>query len=175
MNCFALRRLTDSRLQPAMTDNLDCFALTCWVESQAGFTYCATSLEEVVIVPDRWRRKVEASGVASRWRNSAKSSCVAAPGTASHARRDRPALRKWNSIPTLSLEITRKMGNEATAAITGALERSESWRSNADYVVRGVRGDPRGRKSGAGPRVANPRWPVRTEGEKRFRSATRNP
>jgi hypothetical protein len=66
-------------------------------------------------------------------------------------------LRKWISMPTLSLETTRKKGNEATAAITGALARSESWRSNADYVVRGVRGDPRGRKSGAGPRVANPR------------------
>ena len=29
-----------------MIDNLDCFALTCWVESRAGFTCCATSLEE---------------------------------------------------------------------------------------------------------------------------------
>src|ERR1019366_4629226 len=57
----------------------------------------------------------------------------------------------------LALEKLRKRGNEATAAITDAPERSESWQSNADYVARGVRGDPRGRKSGAGPRVANPR------------------
>ena len=157
MDSFAMRRLAGSQLQPAMVDNPDCFALTCWVDSRAGFTCCATSLEEVVIAPKRWRQKVEASGAASLWRNSAKSSCVRAYGTASHARRDRPVLRKWISIPTLSPEITRKRGNDATAAITGALERSESWRSNADYVVRGVPGDPRGRKSGAGPRVANPR------------------
>ena len=175
MDSFVMRRLAGSRLQPAMMDNLDCCALTCWVESRAGFTCCATSLEEVVIVPNRWRQRVEASGVALLWRNSAKSSCAPAYGTASLARCDRPALRKWISIPTLSLEITRKMGNEATAAITGALERSESWRSNADYVAPGVRGDPRGRKPGAGLRVANPRWPARAEGEKRFRSATRNP
>jgi len=108
-------------------------------------------------VLNRWHQKVGVSGVVSLWRNSAKSSCTPAYGTASHARRDRPALTKWISIPTLSLEITRKTGSEATAAITGALERSESWQSNADYVVRGVRGDPRGRKSGAGPRAANPR------------------
>jgi hypothetical protein len=47
--------------------------------------------------------------------------------------------------------------------------------SNADYAARGERGDPRGRKSGAGPGATNPRWPARAEGEKRFRSATRNP
>jgi hypothetical protein len=109
------------------------------------------------MVPNRWRQMEEASGVAWLWRSSAKSSCVPAYGTVSHARCDRPALRKWTSIPTLSPQMTRKMGNEATAAITDALERSESWRSNADYVVRGAPGDPRGRKSGAGPRVANPR------------------
>jgi len=157
MHSFAMRRLAGSRLQPAMMDYLDFFVLTCWVESLAGFGCCVISLGEVVIVSNCWRQEVEASGVASLWRNSAKSSCAQAFGTASHARRDRPALRKWISIPTLSLEIIRKTGNEATAAIIGAPERSESWQWNADYVVRGVRGDPRGRKSGAGPRVANPR------------------
>jgi hypothetical protein len=157
MDSFATPGLAGSRLQPPMMDNLDCFALTCWVESRAGFTCCATSLEEVVIVPNRWHQKVAASGVASPWRNSAKSSCAPVYGTASHAGRDRPALTKWISTPTLSLEITRKMGNETTGAITGALERSGSWQSNADYVARGARGDPRGRKSGAGPRVVNPR------------------
>ena len=157
MDSFAMRRLTGSRLPPTMMDNLDCCALTCWVESQAGFRCCATSSAGVAVVPNRWWQKVEASGVASRWRNSVKSSCTPAYGTVSHARRDRPALRRRISIPTLSLETTRKRGNEATAAITDAPERSESWQSNADYVARGVRGDPRGRKSGAGPRVANPR------------------
>ena len=157
MDSFAMRRLAGSRLPPAMMDNLACFALTCWAESQVGFTCCATSLGEGVIVPNRWHQRVAAFGVASLWRNSAKSSCTPAYGTASHARRDRPVLRKWISIPTLSLGITRKMGNEATAAITGALERSESWRSSADYVVRVARGDPRGQKSGGGPTAANPR------------------
>jgi hypothetical protein len=175
MASFAMRRLAGSRLQPAMMDNLACFAPTCWAERQVGFTCCATSLEEVVIVPNRWHLRVEASGVASLWKNSAKSSCAPAYGIASHARRDRPALRKWISIAILSLEITRKMGSEVTAAITGEPERSESWRSNEDYVARGACGDPRGRKSGAGLRVANPRWPARAEGEKRFLSATRNP
>jgi hypothetical protein len=47
--------------------------------------------------------------------------------------------------------------------------------SNWDYAARGERGDPRGRKSGAGPAATNLRWPARAEGEKRFRSATRNP
>ena len=158
-----------------MIDNLDCFALTCWVESRVGYTCCAISLEEVVIVPHRWRQKVGVSGVVSLWRSSAKSSCTPAYGIASHARRDRPALTKWISIPTLSLEITRKTGSEATAAITGALERSESWQSNADYVVRGRARRP------AGPEVR--RWPEGGEskmsgtgrGGKRFRSATRNP
>jgi hypothetical protein len=46
---------------------------------------------------------------------------------------------------------------------------------NSDYAARGERGDPRGRKSGAGPGATNPRWPARAEGEKRLRSATRNP
>src|ERR1019366_8083075 len=80
MDSFGMRKLIGRRLQPAMMDNLDCFVLTCWAESQAGFRCCATSVEEVVIVPNRWRQKVEASGVASLWRNSAKSSCAPACG-----------------------------------------------------------------------------------------------
>ena len=39
-------------------------------------------------------------------------------------------------------------------------------RSSAGYVARGVRGDPRGRKSGAGLGATNPRWPARAEGGK---------
>jgi hypothetical protein len=66
-------------------------------------------------------------------------------------------------------------GNEAIAAVTGAPGSFATSRSSTDYAARGAPGDPRGRKSGAGPGVANPRWPARAEGEKRFRSATRNP
>ena len=58
MDSFVLRRLAGSRLQPPMMDNLDCFALMCWGESRAGFMCSATSLEEVVIVPNRWHQKV---------------------------------------------------------------------------------------------------------------------
>src|SRR5664279_1915766 len=133
-----------------MMDNPDCFALMLGGEGQAACMSSAISSEEVVIVLSRWLQKVGVFGVAWLWRNSATSSCAPAYGTASHARRDRPALRKWSSIPTFSLEITRKMGNEATAAITGALERSESWQSNADYVVRGGRGQ-RGKNGSARP------------------------
>jgi len=69
----------------------------------------------------------------------------------------KPALMKLISMPTLSPETIRKKGSEAVAAATGAPERCAASRSSADYVARGVRGDPRGRKSGAGPRAANPR------------------
>ena len=44
-----------------------------------------------------------------------------------------------------------------------------------DYAVRDGRGEPRGRKSGGGSGADNPTWPARIEGEKRLRSATRNP
>ena len=53
--------------------------------------------------------------------------------------------------------------------------QSATWRSIGDYAVRGGRGDPRGRKSGGGSGADNPTWPARAEGEKRFRSLTRNP
>ena len=39
----------------------------------------------------------------------------------------------------------------------------------------GVRGEPRGRKSDAGPGATNPVLPAQVEGGKRVRSATRNP
>jgi len=78
-------------------------------------------------------------------------------------------------MPTLSPETIRRMDSEATAAATSAPERCEVSQLSADYVARDVRGDPRGRKSGAGMEAMNPRRPARAEGEKRFRSATRNP
>jgi len=52
---------------------------------------------------------------------------------------------KLISMPTLSPETTRKKGSEAVAAVTGAPKRCVASRSSADYVARGVRGDPRGR------------------------------
>jgi hypothetical protein len=105
----------------------------------------------------RWRQKEGAAGAASPWRNSAKSSCARTHGTPSHAPRGKPALMILISMPTLSLETTRKKGSEAVAAVTGAPERCAASRLNADYVARDVRGDPRGQKSGAGPGAMNPR------------------
>jgi hypothetical protein len=128
-----------------MMSNLDCFARILGAESQADCTCCAISLEEAVIVPSRFRQKAQVSGVASLWRSSVKSSCAPARGTPNHAPRDRPVLMRWISMLTFSLEMIRKKGNEATAAITGAPARSAWSQSSADYVALGVRGDPRGR------------------------------
>jgi hypothetical protein len=61
------------------------------------------------------------------------------------------------SIATLSPAMIRKKGSEAIGAAAGVREPGESLRSSVDYVAPGVRGDPRGRKCGAGPRAANPR------------------
>ena len=60
-------------------------------------------------------------------------------------------------ILTISLETIRRMDSEAIAATAGAPERGARSQSNTDYVVRGERGDPRGRKSGADLGAANPR------------------
>jgi len=98
-----------------------------------------------------------------------------ARGIQSHAPNGRPALMKLISISTLSPEGTRKKGSELTAVLTDAPARSVTSQSSADYVARGEGGDPRGRKSGVGLGTMNLRWPARAEGEKRFRSATRNP
>ena len=60
-----------------MMDSLGCFALMLGGESQAACMSSAISLEEVVIVSNRWPQKVGVFGVAWLWRNSAKSSCDA--------------------------------------------------------------------------------------------------
>ena len=71
----------------------------------------------------------------------------------------RPPRASWKSIltPRITLSAIRKKGSEAVAAATGAPEQCVASRSSADYVARGVRDDPRGWKSGAGSRAANPR------------------
>jgi hypothetical protein len=175
MRSSATQQLAGCRWRPPMMDNPGSFALMSGAESQAGGTSCAISSEEVATVPSRWPQKAEASGVVSQWRNSAKSSCGWAHGTQSHAPIGRPALMISISIPTLSSEMTRTRGSEVTAAPTDAPERSVASQSSADYVARGERGDPRGRKFGVGLGTTNLRWPARAEGEKRLRSATRNP
>jgi hypothetical protein len=74
-----------------------------------------------------------------------------------HAPRGKPASMGSISTRTLNPETTRRKDSKAVAAAAGAPERCAMSRSNTDYAARGVRGDPRGRKSGAGPAVANPR------------------
>jgi hypothetical protein len=114
-------------------------------------------------------------GVAWLWRNSAKWSYARTHGRPSHGPSGRPVLMQSILTPTLSPEMIRKMGSEAIAAARGVPERCEGSQSSADYVARGVRDDPRGRKFGMDAGTTNLRWPARAEGEKRFRSATRNP
>lgn len=135
----------------------------------------AISLEGAAACAWRRRETEWAVGAVSPWTSSVKSSCARAIGAPKHAQTGKVALRKSSSMPTLSLETTRKKGSEAIAAARGAPERCVALRSSADYAARGVRGDPRGRKFGAGPGATNPRCPARAEGEKRLRSATRNP
>ena len=73
------------------------------------------------------------------------------------------------------LAATRRKDNEVAVAAVGAQARCGSWQSSADYVVRGGRGDPRGRKFGGSSGADSPTWPAQTEGEKRVRSLIRNP
>jgi len=157
MNSSVMRRPAGSLYLPATMDNLGCFALMLGGESRAAYMSSAISSEEVVIVSSRWPQKVGVFGVAWLWRNSAKSSCAPTRGTPSHAPRSRPALMKSISIAAFSPAMIRKRGSEAIAAATGVREPGELLRSSVDYVAAGVRGDPRGRKCGAGPRAANPR------------------
>ena len=126
-------------------------------ESQAACMFSAISSEEVVIAWSRWPQKVGVFGVASLWRNSAKSSCAMTRGIPSHAPRSGPVLMKSISIPTLSPAMIRRRDSEAIAAVTGVREQGEWLRSSVDYVARDVLGDPRGRKSGAGLGATNPR------------------
>jgi hypothetical protein len=174
MRSCAMPQLAGSRWQPAMMDNPDSSALMLAAESQADGRSCAISSPAVATV-SRWPQKTGASGVVSPWRNLAKLSCVWAHGRQSHDPNGRPALMKSISILTLSSEGIRKRGIEATAALSDAPVCSVTSQSSADYVARDERGDPRGRNAGVGLGTANLRWPTRAEGEKRFRSATRNP
>lgn len=69
----------------------------------------------------------------------------------------------------------RRKDIAAVAAARPAPAESVALRSSMDYAARGGCGDPRGRNSCAGSGIVNLRLPMWAEGEKRFRSATRNP
>jgi hypothetical protein len=175
MNCSALRPRAGSRWRQSTTACFGCFVPMYWAESQAGCICSAINLEETAPVVWLWHQKEWVAGAAWPWRNSAKSRCARKRGTPNHAPRGKLALMKSISMPTISQQNVRSRGSEAVAAARGAPGRCVASRSSADYAARGGPGDPRGRKSGAGPGATNPKWPTRAEGEKRFRSATRNP
>lgn len=88
---------------------------------------------------------------------SAMSNCAPKPGTPS----PRPArsLAGLSSIPSpaLSLMRIRSKDSEVIPSAEGAPTQCAASRSSAGYDAPGVLDEPRGRKSGAGPRVANPR------------------
>src|SRR5688572_12391528 len=86
-----------------------------------------------------------------------------------------PASSNLISMPRIILSAIHRRDIEGVASAAvwkGWLSASQS---NSDYAARGERGDPRGRNSGAALQLTNVSFPTRAEGEKRLRSATRNP
>ena len=95
------------------------------------------------------------------------------PGARNHARASNTAWSKWIATWKLSLDATRRTDSEAVAGAINAPVRSATLRSSVDYAARP--GEPRGRKPGAGGGTEKSSFPARAEGEKRFRSVTKNP
>jgi hypothetical protein len=158
-----------------MMDNPESSALMSGAKSQADGMSCAISVQVVATVPSCWPAKAGNLALPRGGETQPVEFFVRAHGIQSHAPNGRSASMKWISISTLSSEGTRKRGSEVTAVLTDAPACSVTSQLSGDYVARGERGDPRGRKSGSGLGTRNLRWPARAEGEKRFRSATRNP
>ena len=104
----------------------------------------------------RWYQRQEVFGAVWLWRNSVTLNCALMDGAQRHAHQGKPALMKSISTRTLSPETIHRKDSEAVAATIGAPEQCAVSRSNADYVALGVRGDPRGRKSGGVPGTRNP-------------------
>lgn len=98
-----------------------------------------------------------AVGAALSSTNSAKSSCNLGDGTQSRDRVGRLALKRLNSTPTLSPAKIHNKDSEAIAALTSAPGLCGVLRSSGGYAARGVRGEPRGRNSGADLGATNPR------------------
>jgi hypothetical protein len=96
-------------------------------------------------------------GAALWWRNSVELSCNLGYGTRRHDRIDKLVLRRSNSTPTLRAAKIHSKDNEAIAALASAPSSYGVWRSSGDYAALGVFGDPRGRNSGTGLGVTNPR------------------
>ena len=174
---FGRPLLASDPFGPSIMAGIAGSALTDWAGiTKVGFVCCAISMAGRVAV-DCKRPALRQTGVVLPWRSSVEWSCSKAYGKPRRTiPAHKPASRKW----TWKLKISRspwlrRRDSEATARVVGGRWQSARWRSSEDYVVRGGRGDPRGRKSGGGSGVDNPTWPTRAEGEKRFRSLIRNP
>lgn len=80
---------------------------------------------------------------------------------------------KWTS--RITRMSSRKTGSEAIGRAEAGQFPFGASQWKLDYAARGGPGEPRGRNFGEGWGTDNPTWPARAEGEKRFRSLTRNP
>jgi hypothetical protein len=69
----------------------------------------------------------------------------------------RPALSKRISTQKIISSAIHNKDTEEVARAVGGPGSFSGWQSNSDYVARGERGDPRGRKLSAGPGAVNPR------------------
>ena len=156
MHFSAGRQLVSSQWRQCMTTSPVCFVRMCWAGRRAGTMRWSIRLEGRATADSRWHRQRQVFGAVWPWRNSVTLNCAPMDGAPRHARRGKPALMKSISTSMLSQATTHKTGSEAVAAATGAPERCVASRSSVDYVARAVRGEPRGRKSGAGPKAANP-------------------
>src|ERR1700681_3893477 len=139
-----------------MTASRGCFVPMCWAGRQASPMRWFIRLEVGATADCRRHGREEVFGAVWPWRNSAALNCALMDGAPSHAHGGKPASMRWISIRTLNPETTRRTDSKTVALAAGAPKRCGVSRSNADYAARGVRGDPRGRKSGVGPEVTNP-------------------
>ena len=153
-----LRRAAAGTWRRCMTACRDCCVRMCWAGTgKVVFARFAISMEAVAAAACGWGRREGAAGAASRWTNSAMSSYGQASGGPSRVPVGRAVLRKSTLTPMLNPGMIRKKGSVGVAAVTPDPKRCVAWRSSADYAARGERGDPRGRKSGAGPGAMNAR------------------
>jgi hypothetical protein len=116
------------------------------------------------------------TGAALRWRNSLRLDYWRISGA---PRQTTPVLLPAWSMPISTLRIRQsaihKKDSKGVGRTGCELSPFSMSQSSADYAARGERGAPRGRKFGGGDGADNLTWPARAEGEKRFRSLTRNP
>src|SRR5215831_3576706 len=104
-----------------MTGSPDYFVRMWEVGRKVDGTSFVTNLAGGATVLSRFRQRARVSGVASRWRDSAKFSCTWVIGTPNCDPSGRPVSMRWILISMLSQEAIRNMDIEAVAILTGAL------------------------------------------------------